>query len=699
MPSTTGCSASSRTSRPLTRSSGPTTRPPGASVRSPRSGLAEVQHRSPMLSLNNAFSEDELRAFDARVRQGLGLAPASQPGLWDGAGEGERGPGSQVGGTDTAQVDDAAPRYVCELKIDGLAISPALRARALRPGRHARRRHDRRGRHGQPAHDQRHPAATGASHVTLEARGEVYMPKAEFARINAEREEAGLPLYANPRNSGAGSLRQIDPAVTASRRLSAWFYVLLEDGADGLPGMQRQSARSTAWRLSASRSSRTAGQASTSTASSRSSSAGGSRATTWPTRPTASWSRSTASTSSAGWAWSAGRPRWAIAYKFPPEQVETIVEDIVPYVGPDRHAHAGRAPAPGQGRRLDGRPRDAAQPRRGPPQGRPHRRPGRPAQGRRRHPGGRARRSSERRDRRRARVRACRPRARSAARPSSVTRAPSATTAPTWPARRASARSSGTSWAAAAWTSRVPAGSVLSPAARARPGADARRLLPPHASSSSRRSTASRARAPRTSTRPSSAARVRPLARILNALGIPQVGEQTAIDLATWIAATLAAGPTTSRWAAADGWLARVAARAARPAGRAVRGGHGRRADRRGQPRRAGSPIRRRRASSTTWSMPASSPSGPQPTAAAERRAADGQDRGRDRHARGLRPPGRRGGDPRGRRQGRRVGQPQDRLPRRRARTPARSWPRRRSWACRCSTRTASAGCWPASRA
>ena len=54
------------------------------------------------------------------------------------------------------------------------------------------------------------------------------MPKAEFARINAEREEAGLPLYANPRNSGAGSLRQIDPSVTASRRLSAWFYILIE---------------------------------------------------------------------------------------------------------------------------------------------------------------------------------------------------------------------------------------------------------------------------------------------------------------------------------------------------------------------------------------------------------------------------------------------------------------------------------------
>ncbi len=57
------------------------------------------------------------------------------------------------------------------------------------------------------------------------------MPKAEFARINEEREEAGLALYANPRNSGAGSLRQKDPAVTGSRQLSTWLYQLVEDQA------------------------------------------------------------------------------------------------------------------------------------------------------------------------------------------------------------------------------------------------------------------------------------------------------------------------------------------------------------------------------------------------------------------------------------------------------------------------------------
>ena len=69
------------------------------------------------------------------------------------------------------------------------------------------------------------------------------MPKAEFARINAEREAAGLPTYANPRNSGAGSLRQIDSAVTASRRLSAWFYQLIEEGPGAVdPSLGRSDA-------------------------------------------------------------------------------------------------------------------------------------------------------------------------------------------------------------------------------------------------------------------------------------------------------------------------------------------------------------------------------------------------------------------------------------------------------------------------
>ena len=166
-----------------------------------------------MLSLGNAFSHDELRAFDARVRRGLGLPAAPEP----------------------------APdlRYVAELKIDGLAIT--LRYERGRFVQGATRGDGTTGE--DVTANLRTIAAIPArltEPATLDARGEVFMPKAEFARINAEREEAGLPLYANPRNSGAGSLRQKDPAVTADRLLSTWAYQLIEER--GPEGVTSQSA-------------------------------------------------------------------------------------------------------------------------------------------------------------------------------------------------------------------------------------------------------------------------------------------------------------------------------------------------------------------------------------------------------------------------------------------------------------------------
>jgi DNA ligase (NAD+) len=271
----------------------------------------EVRHRRPMLSLANAFSHDELRAFDARVRRGLGLPAPPEA------------------------ADEL--RYVAELKIDGLAIT--LRYE--------------RGRFVQGA--TRGDGTTGedvtanlrtidvvpqrlTKPATLDARGEVFMPKAEFARINAEREEAGLALYANPRNSGAGSLRQIDPRVTASRRLSAWFYQLVEEDGEGdgdsvAPGVSTQSG-----------------------ALARLAELG------FPVNPehaagldidavidfTERWrdARHHLPYETDGVVVKVDRfdqqarlgmvsraPRWAIAFKFPPEQVESFVEDIVPYVG------------------------------------------------------------------------------------------------------------------------------------------------------------------------------------------------------------------------------------------------------------------------------------------------------------------------------------------------------------------------------
>jgi DNA ligase (NAD+) len=167
-----------------------------------------------------------------------------------------------------------------------------------------------------------------AQPVTVEARGEVYMPKHEFARINAEREEAGLPLYANPRNSGAGSLRQIDPAVTASRKLAAWFYTLVEQGtADsqaaalrrmedlGLPvephhesGLDVDGVIGFIERWQEPRHDLAYG-------------------TDGVVIKVDSFDfqRELGMVSHA--------PRWAVAFKYPPEQVETVIEDIVAYVG------------------------------------------------------------------------------------------------------------------------------------------------------------------------------------------------------------------------------------------------------------------------------------------------------------------------------------------------------------------------------
>ena len=155
------------------------------------------------------------------------------------------------------------------------------------------------------------------------------MPKAEFARINADREEQGLALYANPRNSGAGSLRQKDPEVTAGRQLSTWLYQLVEEP----PAVDSQSAALARM-----------------------------EALGFPVNPDREAGLDIEGVIAFTERWREDRhhlpyetdgvvvkvdsvdqqarlgmvsraPRWAIAYKFPPEQVETVLEDIVAYVG------------------------------------------------------------------------------------------------------------------------------------------------------------------------------------------------------------------------------------------------------------------------------------------------------------------------------------------------------------------------------
>ncbi|MEO5939889.1 MAG: NAD-dependent DNA ligase LigA, partial [Candidatus Limnocylindrales bacterium] len=268
----------------------------------------EVTHRRPMLSLSNAFSHDELRAFDTRVRRGLGLAlaPEATPDL----------------------------AYVAELKIDGLAIT--LRYERGRFVQGATRGD---GTTGEDVTANlrtiRSVPARLSEPATLDARGEVYMPKAEFARINGEREEAGLALYANPRNSGAGSLRQKDSAVTARRQLSTWSYQLIEDegAADIPPGVASQSAALD--RLAA------LGFAVNPNRAAGLDIEGVIAFTeTWrderhhlPYETDGVVVKVDRFDQQTRLGMVSRAPRWAIAFKFPPEQVETILEDIVPYVG------------------------------------------------------------------------------------------------------------------------------------------------------------------------------------------------------------------------------------------------------------------------------------------------------------------------------------------------------------------------------
>jgi DNA ligase (NAD+) len=182
---------------------------PGA----PRSTtFAPVIHRLPMTSLDNAMDEDELRAWGERVAKGL---------------------------------DDEVVRYVCELKIDGLALS--LR---YENGTYVQAATRGDGKVGEDVTanvrtigEVPNVLPVAGVPAVLEVRGEVYMSKTAFEKLrnekmrdNADRGAAGRkpqPVPANPRNAGAGSLRQKDPAVTATRELSMWVYQLGE--VEGTP--------------------------------------------------------------------------------------------------------------------------------------------------------------------------------------------------------------------------------------------------------------------------------------------------------------------------------------------------------------------------------------------------------------------------------------------------------------------------------
>jgi DNA ligase (NAD+) len=176
----------------------------------PREGFAKVAHSRPMLSLDNAYNDEELRAWEQRVRAGL---PASE----------------------TIQ-------YVCELKLDGLSM--ALQYVAGAHGSSQLERGLTRG-DGTTGEDvtsnvrtiRSVPLSVAASKLkaagmpqSFEVRGEVVLPQAAFVKMNEERVAAGMTAAANPRNAAAGTIRTLEPNIVAQRRLDLYAYFLLRNG-------------------------------------------------------------------------------------------------------------------------------------------------------------------------------------------------------------------------------------------------------------------------------------------------------------------------------------------------------------------------------------------------------------------------------------------------------------------------------------
>lgn len=166
----------------------------------PLEGFVSVEHRTPMLSLDNCYSEDELREFEERIKK---IIPAQKI------------------------------EYVSELKMDGLGISIIYR-----DGKYYQAVSRGDGLRGDDVTSnvktiRSLPLTINAPHE-IEVRGEIYLPFKSFKKINQEREKKGEPLFANPRNAASGSLRLLDPKEVASRQLDIVLYSIFIEGKEQL---------------------------------------------------------------------------------------------------------------------------------------------------------------------------------------------------------------------------------------------------------------------------------------------------------------------------------------------------------------------------------------------------------------------------------------------------------------------------------
>lgn len=267
----------------------------------PAARFAKVEHLTPMLSLQNAMDAGELSEFDARVKRHLGI-----------------------------EIEKPL-RFVCELKLDGLSINILYR-------RHKLERATTRG-DGSVGEDVTRNVLTIKSIPTalpseapdeIEIRGEIFIRKADFARLNARQEEDGQKTFANPRNAAAGSLRQLDATITRGRPLTAFFYTIGDSKETDLDSHEQLLKTLRRWKLPVNEERKVCNGIEEAIAyyhlmvEKRHELAYDIDGVVVKAddlelhRRLGSVSRS---------------PRWAIAAKFPPEQAETLVQDIEVQIG------------------------------------------------------------------------------------------------------------------------------------------------------------------------------------------------------------------------------------------------------------------------------------------------------------------------------------------------------------------------------